>query len=627
MHKQNSFRLKSCISITILLTCIFGYSQKNKQEYDSLYNVYKQMPLDTTKVNVAGRLHELILYSDIEKAKVYLDDQLYISKKLGYKKGLAKSFYNLGGYFENLGNRDSVAYFYNMANVIYKAIKNKPMENNTLKAMAINQYAQGNAEEALSLMRTLETARNMVGDSIEMAKDYNFIAGIFVQLGNQEKAYENVMKALEMYRNLEDELGEADTLYTLSSLEDHRGNNELSITYIKEALDIYRKNDDVFYEALLLSGLSGSYSTLGLYDEALEFGKDALAISKEIKATDIESDANTKIAYALKSKGRIHESITFSLEALRLAEKSNAQLNVLRIKNNLADAYLDDGKYYKAITFARQAEQLAEAINSPVDKVISLDILFNSYKMKGLNDDALVVLEEQHILQDSLYNLEKNKEIEAMRAAFDLERKEQQLIYKDTEINLLEQQEKVSQLQKLSLGVGLFLSLTLMGMAIYGFKQKSKRTKIEKEKLDVELAYKKKELTTHALHLAKKNELLEGLKQKANLLKADENITNGYQQLIRTIDFDLKDDNNWENFANYFQQVHKDFNQSVTQKYPEVTPKELRLILLVKMNLSIKEIANILNISVAGVKKARQRLRKKMNLSTQDSLEITVLNI
>ena len=45
------------------------------------------------------------------------------------------------------------------------------------------------------------------------------------------------------------------------------------------------------------------------------------------------------------------------------------------------------------------------------------------------------------------------------------------------------------------------------------------------------------------------------------------------------------------------------------------------------MNLSIKEMANILNISVAGVKKARQRLRKKMNLSTKDSLEVAVLDI
>ena len=142
-----------------------------------------------------------------------------------------------------------------------------------------------------------------------------------------------------------------------------------------------------------------------------------------------------------------------------------------------------------------------------------------------------------------------------------------------------------------------------------------------------ELAFKKKELTTKALHLAKKNETLENLKQKAKELQDKEASNNGYQQLITSINFDLQDDNNWDNFARYFEEVHKDFNSNVAKKYPEITPNELRLMALLKMNLSSKEIANILNISIPGIKKARQRLRKKMNLSSTDSLENAVLSI
>ena len=141
-----------------------------------------------------------------------------------------------------------------------------------------------------------------------------------------------------------------------------------------------------------------------------------------------------------------------------------------------------------------------------------------------------------------------------------------------------------------------------------------------------ELDFKKKELTTQALQLAKKNETLESLKQKANELKTSE-VKNGYQQLITAINFDLQDDNNWQNFARYFEEVHKDFNSNVAKKYPEITPNELRLMALLKMNLSSKEIANILNISIPGIKKARQRLRKKMQLSSTDSLENAVLSI
>ena len=230
-------------------------------------------------------------------------------------------------------------------------------------------------------------------------------------------------------------------------------------------------------------------------------------------------------------------------------------------------------------------------------------------------------------IKDSVYNIEKTKEIERLTTAFETEKKEQQITLQKNEIILLEQEAELHSLQKLLLGTGLGLLLLVFRFGFYGIRQKMKRNKLEKEKVDAELAFKRKELTTQALHLAKKNETLENLKEKAIKLKTSESGQKGYQQLITAINFDLQDDNNWENFARYFEEVHKDFNGNVNKKFPEITPNELRLMALLKMNLSSKEIANILNISIPGIKKARQRLRKKMQLSTGDSLENAVLSI
>ena len=63
------------------------------------------------------------------------------------------------------------------------------------------------------------------------------------------------------------------------------------------------------------------------------------------------------------------------------------------------------------------------------------------------------------------------------------------------------------------------------------------------------------------------------------------------------------------------------------KSYPEVSTNDLRLMSLLKMNLSSKEIANILNISIEGVKKARYRLRKKLNLNTEESLQELVIEL
>jgi hypothetical protein len=228
-------------------------------------------------------------------------------------------------------------------------------------------------------------------------------------------------------------------------------------------------------------------------------------------------------------------------------------------------------------------------------------------------------------INDSIFTTQRDKATQELKTIYETEKKEQEIILQEKEITVLEEKEKVSNLQKLLLGGGLGLSFIAFGFGFYGFRQKIKRNKAEKAKLDTELEFKKKELTTHALHLAKKNEVLEDLKQKAEILKTESNTNNGYQQLIRAINFDLQDDKNWGNFTRYFEEVHQGFSTKAKQEFPSITANDLRLMALLKMNLTSKEIANILSISSEGIKKARYRLRKKLHLSTEDSLEDFVL--
>ena len=155
------------------------------------------------------------------------------------------------------------------------------------------------------------------------------------------------------------------------------------------------------------------------------------------------------------------------------------------------------------------------------------------------------------------------------------------------------------------------------GVELYAYKEGVWSTNITQEK----------ELTTHALHLAHKNEVLLDLKAQLKELKSDSPNSRSYQNVINTINLDINNDSNWEQFRTYFEDVHKDFNANVKRNYPEVSANDLRLMSLLKMNLSTKEIANILNISTEGVKKARYRLRKKLNLTTEDSLQELVIEL
>ncbi len=142
-------------------------------------------------------------------------------------------------------------------------------------------------------------------------------------------------------------------------------------------------------------------------------------------------------------------------------------------------------------------------------------------------------------------------------------------------------------------------------------------------KLQAEVDFKNTELATSAMHLVQKGELLTSMKTELNqVLKVVENdqATAELKKLVKTLVDDDKMDKDWEHFAQHFDKVHNDFVEKLKAKHPKVTGNEIKLCAYLRMNLSTKEIAQLMNISVRGIEISRYRLRKKLNLETSDNL-------
>lgn len=317
---------------------------------------------------------------------------------------------------------------------------------------------------------------------------------------------------------------------------------------------------------------------------------------------------------------RSAEGIAYLKESVNLLRSGNRPDELFQSLAAVGEAYNAINKPNEGLGYFNEAITLLESKRPTANGAMVYKGRSEAMEMIEDYSRALKDYKEYKTLNDSVFNSDKTNQIEELRTIYDTEKKEQQIVLQEKEITVLEQQAEISDLQKLLLAGGLLLSL----LGFYGLRQKMKRNKLQREKMAAELEFKKKELTTHALHLAKKNEVLEHVKEKAKALKLEEN-ARGYRDLIQTINFDQQDDKNWENFTQYFEQVHKDFSARINSRYPKVTKNELRFMALLKMNMSSKEIATILNISPHGIKKARQRLRKKMQLSPEDSLESIVM--
>ena len=148
---------------------------------------------------------------------------------------------------------------------------------------------------------------------------------------------------------------------------------------------------------------------------------------------------------------------------------------------------------------------------------------------------------------------------------------------------------------------------------------------IKREKLEDEIKFKNQELASTALHLLQKNQTLNSVRDKVNSLKDKPNnseIKKDLNEIISIIRSDLRLDEDWSKFSLHFDQVHQDFIKKLKAQYPKLSTKDHKLCAFLKMNLTTKEIAPLLNISVRGVEIGRYRLRKKLELDRKDDLSL-----
>lgn len=153
---------------------------------------------------------------------------------------------------------------------------------------------------------------------------------------------------------------------------------------------------------------------------------------------------------------------------------------------------------------------------------------------------------------------------------------------------------------------------------------------LKNDKLETELSYKNKELATMTMNLVDRGRTMLNIREELNNLIKKQNmpsLAHEFRSVFKLLsDIDKKDDD-WNNFALYFDQVHNNFLSVMKAKYPSLSPTDLKLCAYLRLNLTSKEIAQLLNISLKGVEISRYRVRKKLQLATEVNLYNFLLEI
>ncbi len=153
--------------------------------------------------------------------------------------------------------------------------------------------------------------------------------------------------------------------------------------------------------------------------------------------------------------------------------------------------------------------------------------------------------------------------------------------------------------------------------------------RLREEKMQSELKHVNNLLAASTMNLVVKNEFIESIKARLKQVRQSNKLADSHQALeriVKEIDITLRLQEDWEQFEYHFDQVHGGFLNQIRSHFPDLSPNEQKLCAFLRLNLSTKEIANLLGISLRGVEVARYRLRKKLDLVKGQNLAKFILD-
>ena len=459
------------------------------------------------------------------------------------------------------------------------------------------------------ILESLELAEK-VGDKEGVGYAYNALGGIYAKTGERDKAIEAYEEALQNYVELEQDNHIAVAYNNLGSIYGEKKEFGKALEYCKKSLMI--KEEIKYPEGIVFShiAIGDIYSMMEEENKAIEHYNTAASISGENKMSHLLSEVQSKLGvlyYTLKNH---------SLSAYNLRSS-----NEIAVKNgNMVTSR--ENYFYLAKIDSTQGNFKGALLNYQLYKAAS----------------------------DSIYNKERTRQRQEMQIRFETEKKEQQIELLNNNLLLSEKDGDIQRLYKnIAIGGGIITVLILillinrMRIRRRYFKQKedliaarelqlaseqklkeeeAKKNQLLAEKLQAELEHKNRELSTFSMYVHQKNALLTELKdQVAELSKYADDDT---QQKLKAINsgirqnIDLEED--WNNIKLHFEDVYPGFFHGLNEKFPKLTQLELKHCAYLKMNISSKEIARILNVAPRSVQMSHYRMKKKLNLSPEDSL-------
>lgn len=510
-----------------------------------------------------------------------------------------------------------------------KSQKAGSLINKRLFLLYSNRYfeAEINLDKALVIYEEIK-------DDCKIASTYNMLGGTYSESGNQAEAFNAFQKALKHYKTCDDLEGIIYTNMNIGTLFLEYDEIRKSLVYYKSAWNLAQKDDNNIVDGNLLHNMGIAYANLEINDSAYYFYLQSI---KRFYETDdlirvCKSYVNLGILFANNIQCP-DSGMYYYQKALEIAKEVNEEKVISTVYLNMGELYLSKNDTIMALRQYEEALKIAIDINNPKQQEVILYSIYILYKEKGDYKHSLSYFEEYIAIHDSLSNDKTNIAISKLEAQHELENKKHEIMVLNSKRDL----------EKFVFAIIVFVFVIVIFVLALFIKFHIGLKKTEKHKFFLEkqlikanndaeifkqqelkknIEYKSRQLTSHALNMMQKNQHLSAISDL--LVDLRKGVSEEYQGILRklsnTINQGINADKDWDVFRIYYDDTNKGFFENLKKVAPNLSVNEQRLCVLVMLKLNIKETASILNLSPNSIKSARYKLRKKLNLKTQDDL-------
>jgi len=420
------------------------------------------------------------------------------------------------------------------------------------------------------------------------------------------------------------------SLSTLISIYNSLGYNYKAVNELDAAKEFYlkartlaKKTGGKITLTMVDNNLGSVYRILNQFDSAIFYYNEASQLLSDSGNKFFMAQNLTNLGNLLEQLGDYPQAKNYFEQCLTLSENAGIRYGVLISKLNLGNVHRLIQEFDQSESFLNQALAMALDMGLKREQAHAFEHL--SWLGRDRRDfkSAYEFLEKQYVLKDSLTNESVKKQANELRGRYEFEKKENEII-------ILSSQKLYQQLVITSLAIG-FLVLFLL---VQWWRSKNKLLKKEMEKdllrekfLKEELENKDKELANQAKQLLKVHQKLEDTEQKLSELyktdvKTKDKLNKPANSLVLNPLKDLIKD-----FEQRFTADNQDFFKILLEKYPDLSLSELRICAYMRLNLSNKELAQVLKKSVRTIETYRTDIRKKMKLSINENLVLHLLTL